>query len=238
MASVISAGTTSGTSLNLSGDTSGVLQLASNGSTTAMTIDTSQNVGIGTASPSRNLSITSSGNTTLQVTNSTAGTASSDGFIVQQNGLNTFLLNQEAGILYLGTSNTERVAITAGGDLQFNSGYGSVATAYGCRAWVNFDGTGTPSIRGSGNVSSITDNGTGYYTINFTSNFPDINYSVTAVAMRNSAYAPDSNPIVVGIQMSTTYTSVVGVAGFAITTHLSSTAAQVDPLAVTVAVFR
>jgi hypothetical protein len=43
MASIISAGTTSGTSLNLSGDTSGVLQLASNGSTTAVTINTSQN---------------------------------------------------------------------------------------------------------------------------------------------------------------------------------------------------
>ena len=42
MASIISAGTTSGTSLNLSGDTSGVLQLASNGSTTAVTIDTNQ----------------------------------------------------------------------------------------------------------------------------------------------------------------------------------------------------
>jgi hypothetical protein len=52
MASIISAGTTSGTSLNLSADTSGVLQLATNGTTTAVTIDTSQNVGIGTASPS------------------------------------------------------------------------------------------------------------------------------------------------------------------------------------------
>lgn len=51
MASIISAGTTSGTSLNLSADTSGVLQLATNGTTTAVTIDTSQNVGIGTASP-------------------------------------------------------------------------------------------------------------------------------------------------------------------------------------------
>ena len=57
MASIISAGTTSGTSLNLSGDTSGVLQLASNGSTTAVTIDTSQNVGIGTASPSTKLQV-------------------------------------------------------------------------------------------------------------------------------------------------------------------------------------
>ena len=51
MASIVSAGTTSGTSLNLSADTSGVLQLATNGTTTAVTIDTSQNVGIGTASP-------------------------------------------------------------------------------------------------------------------------------------------------------------------------------------------
>jgi hypothetical protein len=57
MASIISAGTTSGTSLNLSGDTSGVLQLASNGSTTAVTIDTSQRVGIGTASPTNTLQV-------------------------------------------------------------------------------------------------------------------------------------------------------------------------------------
>ena len=51
MASVISAGTTSGTSLNLTGDTSGQLQLQTNGTTPALTIDTSQNVGIGTTSP-------------------------------------------------------------------------------------------------------------------------------------------------------------------------------------------
>jgi hypothetical protein len=62
-------------------------------------------------------------------------------------------------------------------DLSFNSGYGSVATAYGCRAWVNFNGTGTVAIRASGNVSSITDNGTGDYTVNFTTAMPDANYS-------------------------------------------------------------
>jgi len=61
--------------------------------------------------------------------------------------------------------------------LKFNSGYGSVATVYGCRAWVNFNGTGTVAIRGSGNVSSITDNGTGDYTVNFTTAMPDANYS-------------------------------------------------------------
>jgi hypothetical protein len=52
------------------------------------------------------------------------------------------------------------------------------APIYACRAWVNFNGTGTVAIRASGNVSSITDNGTGDYTVNFTTAMPDANYSV------------------------------------------------------------
>ena len=67
---------------------------------------------------------------------------------------------------------------TFNGDLNFNSGYGSAATAYGCRAWVNFDGTGVVSIRESGNVSSITDNATGDYRVNFTTAMADTNYAV------------------------------------------------------------
>jgi hypothetical protein len=51
------------------------------------------------------------------------------------------------------------------------------APSFLCRAWVNFDGTGTPAIRASGNVSSITDNGTGDYTVNFTTAMPDANYA-------------------------------------------------------------
>jgi hypothetical protein len=65
-----------------------------------------------------------------------------------------------------------------GSTFGFNSGYGSVATAYGCRAWVNFNGTGTVAIRESGNVSSITDNGTGSYTANFTNAMPDASYNI------------------------------------------------------------
>ena len=49
---------------------------------------------------------------------------------------------------------------------------------YTARAWVNFNGTGTVAIRASGNVSSITDNGTGDYTVNFTTAMPDANYCV------------------------------------------------------------
>jgi len=48
---------------------------------------------------------------------------------------------------------------------------------FSCRAWVNFNGTGTVAIRASGNVTSITDNGTGLYTVNFTTAMPDVNYS-------------------------------------------------------------
>jgi hypothetical protein len=70
-------------------------------------------------------------------------------------------------------------------NFQFNSGYGSVATAYGCRAWVNFNGTGAVAIRASGNVTSITDNGTGDYTVNFTNAMPDGNYQFVGNSVPN-----------------------------------------------------
>jgi|SRR6056300_976494 len=60
------------------------------------------------------------------------------------------------------------------------------APVYASRAWVNFNGTGTVAIRASGNVSSITDNGTGNYTINFTTAMPDANYA--AVATTHTSY--------------------------------------------------
>ena len=82
-------------------------------------------------------------------------------------------------------------------NLLMNSGYGSDAVAYGCRAWVNFDASsGTPSIRGSGNVSSITDNGTGDFTVNFTNAMPDRNYVVLTegnYAASGGAYADPNN---------------------------------------------
>jgi hypothetical protein len=53
------------------------------------------------------------------------------------------------------------------------------APLYGCRAWVNFNGQGTVSIRASGNVSSITDFGTGSYTVNFTTPMIDAYYAAT-----------------------------------------------------------
>jgi hypothetical protein len=93
--------------------------------------------------------------------------------------------NHSSNSLAFTTDNSERARIDSSGNLSFNSGYGSAAVAYGCRAWVNFNGTGTVAIRGSGNVSSITDNGTGDYTVNFTTALADANYSFLAGAQAN-----------------------------------------------------
>ena len=69
------------------------------------------------------------------------------------------------------------------------------APIYACRAWVNFNGTGTVAIRASGNVSSITDNGTGDYTVNFTTAMPDADYviSVTGGFVTNDSRIAYSN---------------------------------------------
>lgn len=58
------------------------------------------------------------------------------------------------------------------------------APIYGARAWVNFNGTGTVAIRASGNVSSITDNGTGNYSVNFTTAIGDTNYAASVTSRR------------------------------------------------------
>ena len=114
------------------------------------------------------------------------------------------------------------------GNLSFNSGYGSSAVAYGCRAWVNFNGTSTVAIRASANVSSITDNGTGDYTVNFTTAMPDANYSVGSAcgdgasgSMRITGVS-DANPTASAYRMATF--------------NLSS--ARADPIFVLAAFFR
>ena len=98
-----------------------------------------------------------------------------------------------------------------GSTFGFNSGYGSVATAYGCRAWVNFNGTGTVAIRASGNVSSITDNGTGLYTVNFTTAMPDANYAAVCGSPQHNMRCPSgANKFAGSIQVNTNNSSNVG----------------------------
>lgn len=57
---------------------------------------------------------------------------------------------------------------------------------YTAKAWVNFNGTGTVAIRAAGNISSITDNGVGIYTLNFTNNLPNTNYSFVGTSLGNT----------------------------------------------------
>ena len=85
------------------------------------------------------------------------------------NNNRTFSLPDEAGTALTDASDLEpqvKSSLNATGD----------APVYACRAWVNFNGEGTVSIRESGNVSSITDISTGEYQINFATTMPDANY--------------------------------------------------------------
>jgi hypothetical protein len=98
------------------------------------------------------------------------------------------------------------------GNFAFNSGYGSVAPVYGCRAWVNFNGTGAigtnQTIRASGNVASVYKNGTGDYTITFETPMPDANYCVNTTIHRGDGAT--SNPGYSGVWPTSgnAYTSI------------------------------
>lgn len=94
-----------------------------------------------------------------------------------------------------------------------NISNGSVSTSStnviqgSAKAWVNFNGTGTVAIRASYNVSSITDNGTGDYTVNFTNAFADTNYVTQLTGMRDSDGNGSFNATVRGGTYSTYVTT-------------------------------
>jgi hypothetical protein len=144
----------------------------------ALVVDSSGNVGIGTSSPSQTLSIRNVADNQIRVENGASATQSYEFGRNGSTGLLTFYGNQTGftGYVFSGVDG-ERMRIDNSGNLKFDSGFGSVGTAYACRAWIRFNGTGTVSILGSGNVSSLTDLGTGHYGVNFTNAMPDANFS-------------------------------------------------------------
>jgi hypothetical protein len=113
------------------------------------------------------------------------GTASITGVTTLTGGLNTPLAvtsggtgvttSTGSGANVLGTSPTLTTPVIDSATVATVSG---TAPLYMCRAWVNFNGTGTVAIRASGNVSSITDLGTGTYTVNLTTAIVDANYAI------------------------------------------------------------
>jgi len=127
----------------------------------------------------------------------------------------------------LSTNGSGTLSWAANGGITTTTGS---APYYGARAWVNFNGTGTVAISASVNVSSITDNATGYYTVNFTTAMADANYSVQA--------------IIGGIGRTYVFIDNTGTAAapttsaFKIVTNNASDTAQIDPTYVMAAVFR
>ncbi len=215
--------------------------------------DSSGNFGVGTSTPTYQTQIYGTGQTTAALTDAgnkggslllnTPTVSAGDGgaLLIGAGGTAATPFAAIKGLLADGAGNTtgslafstrattgataltQQAAITAAGLFQFNSGYGSVATAYGCRAWINFNGTGTPAIRASGNVSTITDNGTGDYAINFATAMPDENYGVVCLNHQSTGNAP----VTININTSrTSSASLVQISTTQAATRLDTTLAH------------
>ncbi len=128
-----------------------------------------------------------------------------------------------------GGSNT--VAITP---LRLREGLNATGYApiYACRAWVNFNGTGTPTIRSGGNISSIIDNGTGDYTVNFTSTMPDANYAGVCSTSWDSTAG--NNVALAG----PTHNGIKTASAYQVVTVNPNSSARLDPTFLNVAIFR
>ena len=100
---------------------------------------------------------------------------------------------------------TAKIADAAITPAKLNGAQSGSAPIFGARAWVNFNGTGTVAINASGNVSSITDLGTGHYQINFTTAMQDVNY--VTVGTTNNEAGDSGRPVIV-IPITNTTSSV------------------------------
>lgn len=149
MASIVSAGTTSATSLNLSADTTGILQLASNNGTVALTVSTGQLIGVGTTSPATLTHLLSASNTQLRVETSNTGAVAVSQYKnaagnVHQVGSETSAAN--AG--FTGSSAYD-LCLYAGGTRGISMGNDS-------GAWLKLSSTGNVLVKATSAPSGVT----------------------------------------------------------------------------------
>jgi len=104
-----------------------------------------------------------------------------------------------------------------------------------CRAWVNFNGTGVVAIRASYNVSSITDNGTGDYTVNFTTAMSDVNYSVTGLSQYDQTNTAAGAAVFLAISR---FSSALSTGSVRVINNIGNTSVLYDGTTISVAVFR
>lgn len=202
-------GSTAGTSTGEYFPTTNQWAVSTNG-TQAILVDASQNVGLG-VTPSAKLDVNG-------VVCALGGNSPTGGFNLRTvAGTITPRITNDASnatVIRAGASgasvsfnnfanSAELAAIDSSGVLFFNSGYGSSAKAYGCRAWCQYNNS--QAIVGSANISSITVNGTGDIRLNFTTAMPDANFSAVASTNEDGGTAKFCNPT----QPSTTTIRVV-----------------------------
>ena len=199
----INADTSDG--LKFVSDTSGAIDLQANGST-KVHMASDGKVGIGNTSPSYKLSLQDSGNFEIHLLKTSVADAwvrniGNMDIAAASGGATGQLITFSNGANYAAL--TEQGRFDGGGNFYFNSGYGSSAIAYGVRAWVNFNGSGTPAARASGGVSSIGDRGTGKFTVNLSVTTPDVNGAVVATSANNDTTSSGEKTNASAVQNST-----------------------------------
>ena len=201
MASTIAAITTGIGGIVTTADATGNLSLLS-GTSTVVAVTSAGAAVTGTMSVSGATTLTGGLNTPLAVTSGGTGVATSTGSGANVLSTSPTLVTPLLGTVTSGNisacTSTSMVLVTpvlgtpTSGNLANCTGIPAPAAlstasgsapSYSERAWVNFNGTGTPAIRASGNVSSITDNGTGDYTVNLTTAMADTNGTVVGASV-------------------------------------------------------
>ena len=205
--------------------------------TQAMTLDASGNLMLGATTASGLLYLQSSTNPCFRMGYGGANALheitwdSSDLVISADRG------NAVSSNLIFKNDGSEKARIDSAGQLHTLSTGGVVRAAYAARAFVNFNGIGTVAIRGSGNVSSLTDNGVGLYTVNYTTAMSNTNYCAQVTGVNSTS--GNTNNTVCGIYAPTT----IGVGAASLTTASvriscrSSSGNQVDNDCLNVTIF-